>query len=45
MNWNDLIPVLKGLPNLQQVTLELTGAKPDEIVRAMDFISSCWNNC
>jgi sugar phosphate isomerase/epimerase len=40
--WEELVPVLKSLPHLRQVTIELTRAGHDEIARAADFMLNCW---
>lgn len=42
MDWEKLVPLWKRLPNLRQLTIELTQAEPAEVVRAVSFISSQW---
>jgi len=40
--WRKLVPILRQLPNLQHVTIELTQAEPADVARSVDFVSRCW---
>ncbi|MCP4539429.1 MAG: sugar phosphate isomerase/epimerase [Chloroflexi bacterium] len=41
--WEKLVPTLKQLPNLRQITIELTRAAPAEIARTVDAVLGYWN--
>lgn len=43
LDWEELVPILKRLPNLRQVTIELIRAEPAEVARAVGFVSSHWS--
>jgi sugar phosphate isomerase/epimerase len=42
--WEELVPRFRCLPNLQQATVELAGAGPEEVARAVDFLRACWGS-
>ena len=39
IDWNGLIPKLQSLPNLRQVTVELSDPQADELVESVQFLS------
>ncbi len=40
IDWDRLIPRLKSLPNLHQMTVELSNPQPEELVRSIEILSA-----
>lgn len=40
IDWNDLVPRLRQLPNLRQVTVELSNPQPEELLHSVEFLSA-----
>jgi sugar phosphate isomerase/epimerase len=40
IGWNDLVPRLRRLPNLRQVTVELSNPQPEELLHSVEFLSA-----
>jgi sugar phosphate isomerase/epimerase len=39
IDWDDLVPRLRALPNLHQITVELSSSQPDELIRSIELLS------
>ncbi len=40
IDWDHLIPKLRALPNLRQITVELSNPQPEELVRSIEILSA-----
>lgn len=42
IDWNQLIPKIRALPNLRQITVELQNPAPDELLQSVAIFSAEW---
>lgn len=40
IDWHQLVPRLQALPNLRQITVELSNPQPEELIRSIELLSA-----